>query len=104
MFDTQQESSDTHYPITVALLIVAFVFSPLVLILSQASGYVAPSLALAFSACCVAWAWINCKPGESKPGVASSRGVRGPRVGSRDGRNRRFRMPLPRGEKSNITQ
>ncbi len=69
MFDTRQKSADTHYPITVALLIVAFVFSPLVLILSKASGYVAPSLSLAFGIFCVAWAWIKCKPKESKRGA-----------------------------------
>lgn len=59
MFDSHQKSTGTQYTMTVALLIVAFIFSPAVLILSRPFGYVSVSLALACSALCVAFAWVN---------------------------------------------
>jgi len=59
MFDSQQKSTGTQYTVTAALLIVAFVFIPAVLIVSRPFGYASVSLALACSALCVAYAWVN---------------------------------------------
>lgn len=61
MFDSHQKSTGTQYSGTVALLIVACIFSPAVLIVSRPFGYVSISLALACSALCVAFAWVNWK-------------------------------------------
>ena len=61
MFDSHQKSTGTQYTATVALLIVACIFSPAVLIVSHPFGYVSVSLALSCSALCVAFAWINWK-------------------------------------------
>jgi hypothetical protein len=59
MFDIQHKSTGTRYTMTAALLLVAFIFSPIVLIASRPFGYVSVALALACSALCVAWAWVN---------------------------------------------
>ena len=61
MLSTQRKYAGTRYTIAVAMLVVAFVFSPALLLLSRPSGYVAPSVALAFSAFCVAIAFIHWK-------------------------------------------
>lgn len=61
MLNIKQKYVGTQYTMTVAMLIVAFVFSPAVLLLSRPFGYVAPSIALACSAFCVAFAFINWK-------------------------------------------
>ena len=61
MFDSDQRSTGTQYPITVALLIVAFIFSSAVLIVSRPFGYVSVSLAIACSALCVGLARVNWK-------------------------------------------
>ena len=57
MFDSHQRFTGTQYTMTVALLIVAFIFSPAAVIVSRPSGYVSVSLALA----CSAFAWFNWK-------------------------------------------
>ena len=59
MFDSHQKSTGTQYTTTVALLIVAFIFSPVILIVSRPFGYVSVSLALACSVLCVAFAWVS---------------------------------------------
>lgn len=59
MSNSQQKYTGTRYTTTVALLIVAFVFSPAVLTLSRPFGSVAISLAIACSALCLGFAWIN---------------------------------------------
>jgi len=59
MLETQQKYAGTRYTPTVALLVVAFVFTPAILMLSRPFGYIAPSLAVVCSASCVVFAWIN---------------------------------------------
>lgn len=57
----QSQKSGTGYTTMVALLSVAFVFSPAVLVMSRPFGYIALSLAITCSAICVALAWVNWK-------------------------------------------
>jgi len=59
MFNPCQKSTGTSYTTTVALLIVAVVFSPAVLVASRPIGHVALSLAVACSSLCVALAWVS---------------------------------------------
>ena len=59
MFDSGQRPTGTTK--TVALLVMAFVFCPAILLASRPVGYVAVSLAIACSALCVVVAWINWK-------------------------------------------
>jgi hypothetical protein len=59
MFDTQQKATGTGYTTTVAFLVVAFIFSPAALLFYGHYGYVSVSLAVVFSAICVALAWVN---------------------------------------------
>jgi hypothetical protein len=61
MFDSQQKSTGTGYTTSVALLAVALIFSPAVLIASRPFGYVSLSVAIACSTVCLALAWINWK-------------------------------------------
>lgn len=61
MFRSQQKSTGTEYTGTVALLAVAFVFSPAVLILSSAPGYYASLSALVCSGLCTGLAWLQWK-------------------------------------------
>ena len=59
MFDPSQKPTGTSYITTVALLALAFVFSPAVLVISRPFGYLALWLAIACSAVCVTLAWVN---------------------------------------------
>ena len=61
MSDSQGRYAGTRYTVGVAMLVVACVFSPAVLLLSRPAGYVAPAMALACSISCVAFAFINWK-------------------------------------------
>ena len=61
MLDSYQKSTGTRYTMTVALLLVAFIFSPAVLIASRPFGYVSVLLALGCSALCVTLARVNWK-------------------------------------------
>ena len=61
MFDSQQKSTGTGYTQTVALLTMAFVFSPAVLVVSRPIGYISVVLAIACSTLCVTLAWANWK-------------------------------------------
>lgn len=61
MFDAQQKATGTDYTTTVTYLVVAFVFSPAILVLSRGWGYLSVSLAIACSALCVWMAWLNWK-------------------------------------------
>jgi flagellar biosynthesis protein FliP len=61
MFASGQKSTGTEYTTTVAFLVVAFIFSPAILIFFRPFGYVSVSLAIACSALCVALAWVNWK-------------------------------------------
>jgi len=59
MLESYQTSTGTGYTTTVALLAVAFVFSPAILFLSRPFGYKAAALAITCSVLCAGWAWIN---------------------------------------------
>ena len=61
MFDSQQRSTGTQYTVTVALLIVAFIVSPSVLMASRPVGYVSVSFAIVCSVLCTALAGMNWK-------------------------------------------
>ena len=61
MFDPSHKATGTAYTTTVALLLVAFVFSPVVLVASRPFGYLSLSLAIASSALCVTLAWVSWK-------------------------------------------
>lgn len=61
MFNSYQKSTGTAYTTTVALLIIAFIFCPAVLVASRPVGYVSLSLAIACSALCVILARVNWK-------------------------------------------
>lgn len=72
MLESYQKSTGTGYTTTVALLAVAFVFSPAVLFISRPFGYGAVVLAVACSAGCAGWAWIHWKKSSqlSMPSIA----------------------------------
>ncbi len=59
MFDQQQKSTGRDFTWTVALLSVAFIFSPAVLIVSRPVGAIGVWLALACSGLCIAIVWVN---------------------------------------------
>jgi hypothetical protein len=59
LFDSQQKYTGTRYTMTVTLLIVAFIMSPVALMASRPLGYVSVGLALACSVVCSAMAWFN---------------------------------------------
>ena len=61
MFESHQKSTGTGYTMTVALLAVAFIFSPAILFISRPFGYGAVSLAIVCSAVCLVWARVNWK-------------------------------------------
>jgi hypothetical protein len=78
MFDSyQQKSTGTRYTTMIALLSVAFIFSPAVLFVSRPVGYVSVALAIACSALCVTLAWVNWKRSSqlSIPSIAVQRGT-----------------------------
>lgn len=59
MLDPHQKPTGTRYTTTAALAIAAAVFSPVVLVLSRPFGQASISLAIAFSAVCLALAWLS---------------------------------------------
>jgi hypothetical protein len=59
MFDSHRLSTGRDYTPTVALLSIAFVFSPVLLMLSSNVGYLPLLLAIACSALCMALAWAS---------------------------------------------
>jgi len=75
MFDSNQKSTCTGYTTTVALLIMAFIFGPAVLVASSPVGYVFLSLVIACSALCVILAGVNWKKASrlSAPSIAIQR-------------------------------
>lgn len=74
MFDSQQKATGTQYTMTIALLLVAFVFSPAVLFVLTPIGYVSVSLAIACSVLCVGLAWGNWKNSKlTVPSIAAPR-------------------------------
>ncbi len=77
MFQASQKSTGTGYTTTVAFLLVAFVFSPAILIISRPLGYMSVSLAAAFSALCIILAWVNWKRSSqlSIPSIEAANGT-----------------------------
>jgi len=75
MFESHQKSTGTGYTMTVALLAVAFIFSPAVLVISRPIGYGPAALAFVCSALCVVWAWANWTKSSqlTMPSIASHR-------------------------------
>ena len=61
MLKSNQITTGTQYTGTVALLVVAFIFSPAALILSRPLGYLSVSLAAASSMLCIVLARVNWK-------------------------------------------
>lgn len=61
MFASHQKYTGTQYTMTIALLLMAFVFSPVVLLVSRPVEYLSVSLAIVCSALCAGFAWINWK-------------------------------------------
>lgn len=59
MFESHEQSNGSRHTFTVALLVLAFVFSPALLILSRPVGLVSATLAAACSALCAVLAWFN---------------------------------------------
>ena len=76
MFQGSEKSIGRGYTTTVAFLLVAFVFSPAVLIISRPLGYESVSLAIACSGLCTVLAWVNWKKSSriSIPSIAVSIG------------------------------
>ena len=76
MFDSQK-STGTGYTTTVALLTVAFIFSPAALVVLRPVGYASVSLAIACSGLCVILAWVNWKKSSqlSIPSIVSQEGA-----------------------------
>ena len=61
MLDSYQKSTGTQYTGTVALLILALIFIPAVLIISRPVAYDSVSLGTLCSALCLGFAWRNWK-------------------------------------------
>jgi hypothetical protein len=78
MLQASEKSTGTGYTTTIAFLLVAFVFSPAVLIASRPLGLVSVSLAIACSVLCILLAWVNWKKSSriSIPSIASGDGER----------------------------
>jgi hypothetical protein len=57
MFQAQQKSTGTTYTTVVALLVVAFIFVPTLLMMSRPFGFLSILLAIACSGVCVILAW-----------------------------------------------
>jgi hypothetical protein len=76
MLQASEKSTGTGYTTTIAFLLLAFVFSPAVLIASRPLGLVSVSLAIACSVLCLLLAWVNWKRSSriSIPSIASSDG------------------------------
>ena len=91
MFDTDRKSTGSHYTTTVALLVMAFIFSPALLVVSRPLGFVSVTLALAFSMLCVAFAWGNWRKHSPVPIPARNSGAH--RGGRTEGVLRRMHAP-----------
>ena len=59
MVDPSQKSTGTTYTTTVALLVVAFLIIPVVLLILRPFGHITLSLAIVGSVLCAGWAWFN---------------------------------------------
>ncbi|HTP85936.1 MAG TPA: hypothetical protein VMJ34_03275 [Bryobacteraceae bacterium] len=76
MFESQQKPTGTSYTTTAALLAVALVVSPAVLIISRPFGRIALGFAIACSVLCLVLAWVNWKTSSrlSVPSLETPRG------------------------------
>ncbi len=76
MFDSIQTASGTRYTTVVALLALAFIFSPAVLIVSRPFGYRLLALSTGSSAACTILAWFKWKRSSqfAVPSIAGARG------------------------------
>ncbi len=76
MFDAQQNSTGTGYTATAALLFLAFVFIPVILMVSRPFGYFALALAIGCSALCAISAWTLSKKSSRRsiPSIATQKG------------------------------
>ena len=61
MFDPQEGLTENKYTLTIALLVMAFVFSPAILLVSRPVGIVSVSVAAAGTTLCIFLAWRNWK-------------------------------------------
>jgi hypothetical protein len=61
MLDSYQKATGTRYTATVALLVLALIFIPAMLILLHPVGYDSMSLGALSSASCLGFAWRNWK-------------------------------------------
>lgn len=59
MFNAHLKSTGREYTTTVALLVIALIFIPALVLVSRPSGYLLLSLAISCSAICVALAWVS---------------------------------------------
>jgi hypothetical protein len=73
VFESHETSNGTRYTFSVALLVLAFVFSPALLILSRPVGLASATLAVACSGLCVVLAWLNWNKYSQKAQRAVSR-------------------------------
>lgn len=61
MFDRSLKNTGRDYTLTVALLAIALLFSPIILFTSRPLGYSAIALTLAISASCTSLAFLSWK-------------------------------------------
>lgn len=59
MLQIQERSTGTRYSILVTLLLIAYVYTPLVLLATRPVGYASLSLAFAFGILCTALGWFE---------------------------------------------
>lgn len=73
MFASQKSTGSGA--MTIAYLLVAFIFSPALLVLWRPLGYTSVSLAIACSAFCIAMAWAKWKNSRdlSRPSIEGAR-------------------------------
>ena len=76
MFDAQKKSIGSGYTATVALLSMAFVFIPAILIVSRPFGYFVLALAIGCSALCAILAWTLWRKSSRRtiPAIAIQKG------------------------------
>ena len=69
MFDSGDRLPENKYTVTIALLLMAFVFSPAILLVSRPVGVVSMSVAGAGSLLCIALARLNWKRYSELPSI-----------------------------------
>ena len=61
MFEASKKPTGTVYTPTIAFLVLAFIFSPAILVVTRPFGYISVMLAIACSVACLALAWLSWK-------------------------------------------